>query len=58
VANTGTTPKSQLWHRRYRHGNRADHKSEILSDMPLEYYEGVSEGVRDCGFDCFPDYYP
>lgn len=58
MANTGTTTKSQLWQRGYRHGNCANHQSEILLDMPLDYYEGVAEGVRNWGYDGFPDYYP
>ncbi len=58
MANLGITQRSQLWQRGYRHGNRSDHQSEILLNMPLEYYEGVAEGVRDWGFDCFPDYCP
>jgi hypothetical protein len=40
--------KSRLWLRGYRHGN-TETKSDVLLDMPLEYYEGVAQGARDYG---------
>lgn len=54
---TDISKKSQLWQRGYRHGNCANQQSEILLDMPFEYYEGVAEGARDWGYDGDPDRY-
>jgi hypothetical protein len=48
--------KSPLWNRGYRHGNTAT-KSEVLRDMPFEYYEGVAAGARDWGPDSEPDFF-
>lgn len=45
---SGLQKRSPLWLQGYRHGNTAT-KSEVLLDMPFEYYDGVAEGARDFG---------
>jgi hypothetical protein len=40
--------RSALWLEGYRPGNTAT-KSEVLLDIPFEYYDGVAEGTRDFG---------